>query len=171
VFKGFLKVRKRISKFREIHRAEIKRLMYRQVDRRWDAVFVLYVVGIILCIASLQFFFFDDSFARLLAVVFLLLGITFFVCSRKLLRILRKQKNVRAWLKPIDELIVAIISILTVVIDSTEIANGLYLVMFIYSNWRIWKYTRPYWKLYYFRTAREYFGRSKNTDGLFGYGV
>jgi predicted membrane channel-forming protein YqfA (hemolysin III family) len=150
--------------YREIHRAEIKRLMYREVDRRWDALYGLFSVSIILAIFGVKICLITRPGTCVIGFFIILLGALFYAIYRWLYRTLRNQGNTREWLKPRDQLIIAIIIGLSIVLE--DYISGMWFLVFLmagaYGTWRLWQYSRPHWRIYYFRAGRKYFRELKS---------
>ena len=155
-------------KYREIHRVEIKKLMYSNVDRRWDALYGVFAMSITLAVYGVKFCLIPRPEGCVIGVVFFLLGALFYVLYRLLFRTLRNQGDTREWLKPHDQLIIAIMIGLPLALDNDM--SGMWFVGFIiagaYGTWRLWRYSRPYWRIFYFRAGREYFREIKSYTSL-----
>ena len=146
-------------RYREIHRAEIKRRMHTIVDRRWDALFGAFFTSIVSAGFGVNFCFVPQPGSCVIGSILLFLGAIFFIMYRWLFRILRNQGNTREWLKPLDQLIITAIIGIAVVLSNldSEAWLAVFLMAGAYGTWRLWKYSRPHWRTYYYRAGREYF--------------
>lgn len=152
------------SRYREIHRAEIKRRMYRIVDRRWDALYGAFSASVVLAGFGISFCLIPRSGSCVIGSIFFVLAALFFIMYRWLLRILRNQGNSREWLKPLDHLVIAVIIGLAIALSRLD--SGVWLAVFlmagVFGTWRLRKYSKPHWRTYYFRAGREYFREIKS---------
>lgn len=155
-------------KYREIHRAEIKKLMYSNVDRRWDALYGVFAMSITLAVYGVKFCLIPRPGTCVIGFFVFLLGALSFALYRLLFRILRNQGDTREWLKPHDQLIIAIMIGLPIALE--KYMPGMWLAgLFIagaYGTWRVWQYSGPYWRIFYFRAGREYFREIKSYTSL-----
>jgi len=155
-------------RYREIHRAEIKSLMYSMVSGpvgRWNIFYAAFMPGVILASFGVEFCLIPKFGSCFIGAVLFILAALFFATYLRSLRALRTQGDAREWLKLSDHLIItAIIS--SSVTFSTYTHSKMWFLMFFmalaYSAWRFYQYSRPYWRSFYFRAGREYFRQIKS---------
>lgn len=145
-------------RYREIHKAEIKRRLYRYADQQWDAPFGGFATSIGLAGFGVKFCFLPMSGSWIIGLVFFSLSAVFFAMYRRSLRTLGKQEVNRGWLNTSDQLIVVALICLAVFLSGS---NQLVLLFFFlcaggYGTWRLRQNMRTHLRLYYFREAREY---------------
>lgn len=146
-------------RYREIHRDQIKRRMYKVVEYRWETLYATFVASIVLAVMGVKFCFISRSGSCGIGAFLFFLGALFFFMYRWALRIFRRQWKMRVWFTTLDQLIMAgFIGLGIVLSDYVELIwLAGFLIALSYANWKFWKYMRPLWRIYYFRTAREYF--------------
>jgi hypothetical protein len=145
-------------RYREIHRAEIKRRMFSAMDRRWDALYGAFVASVTLVGFGVDFCLIPRSGSCVIGATFLVLGALFFAAYRWLLHLLQDRGSTREWLKPIDQLITAALICFAVALSNldSEIWFAAFVMAGAYGTWRLWQNSRPYWRVYYFRAGRQY---------------
>jgi len=143
-------------RYREIHRAEIKRRTYKAADRRWDALYGAFAASIVLVGSGVKFCFIPQPGSCVIGIICFTLGVLFFAMYKWLLRILQNIGNTREWLKPVDHLIIAGIIGSDIALSNYSSA-WLVVLAGVYGTWRLLHYSRPHWRTYYFRAGREYF--------------
>ena len=118
----------------------------------------------VLVATGVRFCLIPRSGACFIGSIFFILGLLFFAAYVWILRALRAQGNTREWLKPLDQLIIAIsIGLLILLPGSTpELAVPGFLLVSAYATWRLWQNSRPLWRTYYFRAGRDYFREIKS---------
>ena len=145
-------------RYHEIHRAEIKRQLYRHADQQWDALFSLFIASIIFAGFGVKLCFALISGSWIIGFVFFSLSALFFAFYRWTLRMLSKRGIDSGWLNTPDQLIcVALIGLAIFLSDSNIIVLFFFfLCAGAYGNWRLRKNLRIHMMRYYFREAREY---------------
>lgn len=150
------------SRDHKIRRAEIKRRMRRMlraVDRRWDALYSVFGAGVVQTVLGINFLLTSKPRHRIIWAIVFCLGVLFLVLYRFLLRLFRDQGYIRAWLTPLDHIIIGACFSISIFLQTkfdSEIALAGYLTAGVYGTFRLWKYSHPYWRVYHFRVAREY---------------
>ena len=155
-------------RFREIHREEIKNLMYATVHGRtgrWNIFFGGFIPGVMCASFGVSFCLIPRSGACFIGAVLFILSALFFALYLWVFRSHQAQGNVREWLNLSDHLIVtAILS--SSIVFSTYTHSKMWLLLYImavaYAAWRFYKYSRPLWRSFYFRAGREYFRKIKS---------
>jgi len=145
-------------RYHEIHRAEIKRRLYRYADQQWDALLGAFATSIILAGFGVSFFFSPIPGSWIIGFVFFFLSALFFAMYRWLLRTLRKREIDSGWLNTSDQLIFILLTCLALFLSDTN--EWIYFFVFLcasaYSTWRLRQNLRTHLMRYYFREAREY---------------
>lgn len=144
-------------RFREIHRSQIQKRLYRSVDQQWDALLAVFSASIILIGFGVRFCVLARSGSGLLGGFFLFLGGCFFVIYRSHLKTLSKRYDTQ-WLTGRDQL--TYIAIYSPAVFLSEIHPGFMLPFIfgagVFGVWRLRSNLRPHWRRYYFRVARAY---------------
>lgn len=144
-------------RYREIHKAEIKRRLYRYADQQWDAPFGGFATSIGLAGFGVKLCFLPMSGSRIIGLVLFSLSALFFAIYRRSLRTLGKQEINRGWLNTSDQLIVVALICLAVFLSSSKLVFIFFLLCAsAYGTWRLRQNVRIHLRLYYFREAREY---------------
>jgi hypothetical protein len=133
--------------------------MRKNVGRKWGALFNTFLAGAVFAAIGAKFWLVNNQASYIIGCVFLMLGALLFLLYIWLYRILKNQSNTHEWLRPLDLLISAAIAALAIAIASADSVIWLAVMLLtgVYATWRLLKYARPYWRIYYFRVARDYF--------------
>jgi len=143
-------------RFREIHKAEIKRRMYHATDRRWDALYGALCAGTVLIAFGIRATLGTGKGSAAFGSFFIFLGVIFIASYVLLFQLLRRKDQVREWLTISDHaVIIAGMGI------SASVPSEYCLVPILaancYATWKLWQRSKPFWRRYYFFAAREYF--------------
>lgn len=155
-------------RYREIHRAEIKRAMYRAIDQRWEALYGAFSTSIILVGFGIKFCTDPKPGSFLIGGVFFFLGALFFMMHRWLLRALRKKDQNREWLRLRDQVVITTPLGFSIFFPYGNLALLLasFLSAGVYSTWRLRQNSQPYWRLWYFRAGCAYFREIKSYSAV-----
>jgi hypothetical protein len=150
---------------RETHRAAIKQRMYRNVDRRWEALYGLFGGSIVCTGLGIKFCLMSQYEANIIGSVAIGLGLLAFAGHSWLLRMLRKQGNALELLKPIDQIVIAAILVAAILLSNlnSDIWIVALLLANVYGAWRLKKNSQPYWYRFYFRAGRVYLREIKGS--------
>lgn len=145
-------------RYREIHRAEIKRRLYRSVDQQWDALFGVFTTSIGLAGFGVRFCLAPIPGSWIIGFVFFSLSALFFAMYRWMLRTLRKRGINSGWINTPDQLIVVALICLAIFLSDSNSAVWLFVFLCAgaYGTWRLRQNLRINLKRYYFREARKY---------------
>ena len=143
-------------RYREIHRAEIKRRLHHYGNQQWDGPVCAFATSIIFAGFGVSFCFAPIPGSWIIGVVFFSLSALFFAIYRQFLRILRKRKI--EWLNTSDQLIIAALLCLAIFLSGSNSAVWFFafLCAGAYVSWRLRQNLRIHLKRNYFREAREY---------------
>ncbi|MFT6915048.1 MAG: hypothetical protein ACJAWL_001351 [Motiliproteus sp.] len=146
-------------RYRNAHKAEIKRRMYRATDRKWDMLFTFFSSSILFLAYGIVFLLTNISGGVVFGVLMLMLSALFFFSYRWLLGKLQTTKEIRIWLSGSDEVIVTLATLVSVALSEVYSENWLFLLAVggAYGTYKLWIYSKPYWRFHFFRAAREYF--------------
>lgn len=146
-------------RYRNAHKAEIKRRMYRATDRKWDALYTSFAFSILFVAYGISFLLTKTSGGVVFGVLMLILSVLFFISYRWLLGKLQATKEIRRWLSGLDQAIVTLITLVSVVLSEVYSEHWIFFLAFggAYATYKLWVYSQPYWRFHFFRAARKYF--------------
>ena len=117
---------------------------------------------ILLCCFSVRFFHLPGNGAAALAIIFFLLGLTFLGMYVLLLKLAKKLKSEMPRYR--DQIIVVTIVAVSVLLSGHGewvLVLGMFAV-FAFTTQRLWSRPKTFWRLWFFRAARDYFREIKS---------
>ncbi len=142
------------GRFRNIHRQEIRRLLYRHVDRLWDAAFGTYAAGIVFLVLGLWSL--QAGGLIVFGIVSIALSVVFFcgyiVGSKRL----HRRGLLPVWFNAADHLAIGV-ALLGFVLSPSIVRPFMGIVIGAFATLRMRRLWRPHWRVLFFREARTYF--------------
>ncbi|EFP96575.1 hypothetical protein VIBC2010_05354 [Vibrio caribbeanicus ATCC BAA-2122] len=157
-------------RYREIHRAEIKRLLYSRVKRTWNSLLVTYASSLVLIIGGADLIFESSgvSAAIILGLLCQLMGVGFFFVYKSLARSFKRSGYAREWLSSKNMMVVCLIIVVSdlfqVIFQNQQViilAFGTS-ITWAYANWKLRINIKPLWRIYYYKEARIYLRQCYN---------
>jgi len=145
-------------KYREMHRKEINKELYKQISNRFGAGYVFFFISVLLLEFGLLACFFLKNAPIALGVISFIFGIFFMTFYRSRLLRIQKQSNYQDWLTSTDQLIVSSLLLLSLLMGTQGLGffYGTLIVPSFYVRFKAKEYSEPYLNVYFFRIARVY---------------
>ena len=148
--------------YKTAHREEIKRRMHRYKNRNIISVFSLFIIFLVMLFSNINAIINNKQHA---VTIFIIIIITLFFYASYLIALRSSKKNgwCREWLTPLNQLYISLlIGVIFLTPNKNEwtIFIGMFLVI-IYAAWKIRHNSKPYWKIYFFKSGRSYLNEVK----------
>lgn len=147
--------------FRELHRAEIRRLMKHGLNRKWEALYTGLLTGLMFFGFGLRLLIHgtDADSSMVFAFICFLLSILFLGLYLGVSKS-REQGGVFPETLSLPDLAIQSLLMIAPIVAGLRIDwavfAGLSLAL-LHGSWMTYARARPYWRIWYFRAAREYF--------------
>ena len=131
--------------------------MYRLIDFRWEGVYGVLVFCAILFSFSAKYFLLPGAGTAALSIVFFLPGLIFLGMYILVIK-LAKRSNSEIPAYRDQAVVVTIVGASILLSDYGEwvLFSGM-LAVFIFITHRLWSKPEMFWRIWFFRAAREYF--------------
>ncbi|MBJ7540063.1 hypothetical protein [Marinomonas transparens] len=150
---------------RERHREVIKHEMYNLWRYKTNPRPELYASLILLGTYGFDFSFTSHKGVALVGYVMIMLSVIGLIVQKRGIKKLQKQGYALEWLNVVDQIVVFALIVLSYVLNDFEPKHTwsllLVIVGYSYAGYKVSRNGRPYWRLYFFRSARSYFRELK----------